>query len=208
MCPAYLAGLIGPGDRALCRHTCAHCRRSRPSGQALPGPGTCQERKPGGWASIARMANANTTSRTCLPTPRSKRCRRDQGPLDMRAGPSATQGRTWPGPLRGPVLDRTSPPRFEDDDWLCLPAIPPDRSGGTEKRVLGPPPQPSLPAVRQAILDHLPGSPPSQCPCCGCLLSTTPITLLPKQCSPGGALSSQRATPHNRIRPADDICGR
>ena len=37
---------------------------------------------------------------------------------------------------------------------------------GHPKRSLRPPPQPSLPAVRQAILDTLTKPPPAQCPHC------------------------------------------
>jgi hypothetical protein len=35
-----------------------------------------------------------------------------------------------------------------------------------EKRTVGPPPQPTLPAVRQAILNALAQPPPTQCPHC------------------------------------------
>lgn len=51
---------------------------------------------------------------------------------------------------------------------------------GRKKRVAGPPPQPSLPAVRQAILDCLFRSPPPHCPRCGCPLPSPKITNLPK----------------------------
>lgn len=97
-----------------------------------------RERMPGWWATIARMANANSISPICCRHPDQGSDRRDQGALDMRASPSATQGRTRPGPLRGPVLGRAPPPRLDDDDGLCLPAKPPDRSGGTEKKSLRP----------------------------------------------------------------------
>jgi SRSO17 transposase len=51
---------------------------------------------------------------------------------------------------------------------------------GRKKRVLGPPPQPSLPAVRQAILDRLSRSLPPNWPRCGCALQSPKIKLLPK----------------------------
>lgn len=38
---------------------------------------------------------------------------------------------------------------------------------------------PALPAVRQAILDHMSRPPPAPCPHCGCALDTSSITLLP-----------------------------
>lgn len=51
---------------------------------------------------------------------------------------------------------------------------------GRKKRVLGLPPQPSLPAVRQAILDRLSRSLPPNCPRCGCALQSPKIIFLPK----------------------------
>jgi len=51
---------------------------------------------------------------------------------------------------------------------------------GRKKRVSGPPPQPSLPAVRQAVLDHLSRPPPTHCPHCGGCLSTAHHTVMPK----------------------------
>jgi SRSO17 transposase len=49
-----------------------------------------------------------------------------------------------------------------------------------KKRVSGPPPQPSLPAIRQAIIDRLMRPPPRQCPHCGGSLSMALPLLLPK----------------------------
>ena len=51
------------------------------------------------------------------------------------------------------ILDRTTSTRVDDDDRLRLP--PQSRrlkAAGRKKRILGPPPQPSMPAIRQAIL--------------------------------------------------------
>ena len=47
-----------------------------------------------------------------------------QGPMDLRASPSATERGTWPRPLRRTILARSSPPRAHDDARLRLPAIP------------------------------------------------------------------------------------
>ncbi|MFD2780810.1 IS701 family transposase [Novosphingobium pokkalii] len=52
------------------------------------------------------------------------------------------------------------------------------RSGG--KRISGPPPKPSLPAIRQAILDRLSRPPDKPCPHCGCRPSDPPMHNLPK----------------------------
>jgi SRSO17 transposase len=51
---------------------------------------------------------------------------------------------------------------------------------GRKKRVPWPPPQPSLPAIRQAIIDRLSRPPPTCCPQCGGSLSAAEITFLPK----------------------------
>ena len=54
-----------------------------------------------------------------------------------------------------------------------------DEAGG-EKKVVGPPPQPSLPAVRQAILDVLMHTAPAPCPNCAKLLRSLRPPDLPK----------------------------
>ena len=43
-------------------------------------------------------------------------------------------------------------------------------------RVAGPPPQPSLPAVRQAIIDYLTRPPPIRCPHCSATIRDTTTT--------------------------------
>ena len=51
---------------------------------------------------------------------------------------------------------------------------------GRKKRVSGPPPQPSMPAIRQAIIDRISRPPPDQCPHCGGSLSVTHSKFPPK----------------------------
>jgi hypothetical protein len=46
--------------------------------------------------------------------------------------------------------------------------------------VAGPPPQPSLPAIRQAIIDRLAKPPDNLCPHCGSNVYDQPPTNLPK----------------------------
>jgi transposase len=53
-------------------------------------------------------------------------------------------------------------------------------AAGRKKRVAGPPPQPSLPAVRQAIIDHLTRPPPIRCPHCSATIRNNTTTNLPK----------------------------
>jgi hypothetical protein len=95
------------------------------------------------------------------------RSRRPQGAMDLRAGSPATERRTGSRPLRGAILARPPPPRAHDHDCLRFPPASPaqNRKAG-KKRINGPPPQPTLPAVRQAILELIIRPPPHQCPHC------------------------------------------
>lgn len=68
-------------------------------------------------------------------------------------------------------MDGSAPTRADDDDSLCLPPVSPPQPKEWGKRILGPPPQPSLPAVRQAILNALAQPPPARCPHCRRALS-------------------------------------
>ena len=96
-----------------------------------------------------------------------------QGALDLRAGASATEGGTRSRSLRGTILAWPPPSRPHDDDRLCLPsASPPRKPRSGEKRINGPPPQPSLPAVRHAILAHIMRWPHQRCPHCRRWLSS------------------------------------
>ena len=54
------------------------------------------------------------------------------------------------------------------------------KAAGRKKRIGGPPPQPSLPAIRQAILDLFMRPPPRRCPHCAKLLSEAAAPDLPK----------------------------
>ena len=54
------------------------------------------------------------------------------------------------------------------------------KAAGRKKRVGGPPPQPSLPAIRQAILDLFARPPPRRCPHCEKLLAEAVKPKLPK----------------------------
>ena len=54
------------------------------------------------------------------------------------------------------------------------------KTAGRKKRIGGPPPQPSMPAIRQAILNLFARAPPTYCPHCSKLLATTSTNNLPK----------------------------
>src|SRR5262245_44402382 len=89
--------------------------------------------------------------------------RYDQSQVGLRAGASAAQGGAWSRPLRRSILDRVTPTRTDGHDRLRLPPISPSQSSGAgKKRVGGPPPQPSMPAIRQAILDLFATPPPKR----------------------------------------------
>src|SRR5450756_2382453 len=54
------------------------------------------------------------------------------------------------------------------------------KAAGRKKRVGGPPPQPSMPAIRQAILDLFARPPPRQCPHCDMFLADIAKPKVPK----------------------------
>ena len=60
--------------------------------------------------------------------------RHHQGAMDLRAGASATEGRTRSRSLRRAILARPSPSCTHDDDRLRLPPVSPSRNNKTEKK--------------------------------------------------------------------------
>ncbi len=54
------------------------------------------------------------------------------------------------------------------------------KAAGRKKRISGPPPQPSMPAIRQAILDLFARPPPRQCPHCDMFLADIAKPKVPK----------------------------
>src|SRR5215470_7905057 len=106
--------------------------------------------------------------------------RYDQSQVGLRAGASAAQGGAWSRPLRRSILDRVTPTRTDGHDRLPSSNLAVSKQRGGKKRVGGPPPQPSMPAVRQAILDLFATPPPKRCPHCEKLLGETGQLNLPK----------------------------
>jgi hypothetical protein len=81
-------------------------------------------------------------------------------PACTPAAHSATCGRST-------AYARTASPRINDDDRLRFPPISPAQNGKAgKKRINGPPPQPTLPAIRQAIIERIARAPPERCPHC------------------------------------------
>lgn len=174
-------GNEGVPGRALCRRACVHRRWRCPSGSLPPEASTCRERMPGWWANIARNGErkyylcnlpADTPIKALAGAIKARWiCEQAHQQLKEELGLDHFEDRSWAG------LHRHA---FDDGYDLCLPAKPLDRSGEPEKRVHGPPPQPSLPAVLQALLGHLSRSPQERYPHCGCNITRPPPTLLPK----------------------------
>jgi SRSO17 transposase len=98
-------------------------------------------------------------------------CEQAYQQLKEELGLDHFEGRSWTGLHRHALLSMMAY-AFLQSRRLA--------KAGRKKRVLGPPPHPSLPAVRQAILDCLSRSPPRHCPYCGCSINRTPHALLPK----------------------------
>ena len=86
--------------------------------------------------------------------------RGDQGSLDLRADAPADEGRTRPRPLRGPLAGAgctttrccASSPSPSSSTCGCGSG---GKSAGTPPELPGPPPQPSLPAIRRHIVAAL-----------------------------------------------------
>jgi SRSO17 transposase len=81
------------------------------------------------------------------------------------------EGRSWIGLLRHALMTMIAY-AFLQSRRL--------KAAGRKKRVGGPPPQPSMPAIRQAILDLFAQSPPERCPHCEKLLAKRFRPNLPK----------------------------
>ena len=99
-------------------------------------------------------------------------CEQAHQQLKEELGLDHFEGRSWTG------LHTT---RLDDNDRLRLSSIPPPQGSGAEKKGIGgPPPQPSMPAIRQAILDPFARPPPLHCPHCKMLLAAAGDPNLPK----------------------------
>ncbi|KON63601.1 hypothetical protein KOEU_29300 [Komagataeibacter europaeus] len=164
----------------LCSHADTRCRWSSPAYRWPDGPAYAQGGSLTDWrAPFHRRTEILLVQSICRHFPRATgRC--DQGPMGLRTGASTTQGGIGPRSLRGAIMDRPAPTRTDVHDGLRLSPVPAPHGGRAEKRGTGPPPQPGLPAIRQAILDRILRPPTEQCPHCGNLLLQTPKRILPK----------------------------
>jgi hypothetical protein len=72
--------------------------------------------------------------------------------------------KSWPRPLRGKVVERSSSSGAHDHDRLCIPPTTPAHKREAGKKNQQTARQPTLPAVRHAIVDLIMRSSPRRCP--------------------------------------------
>ena len=156
----------GQAQSPLCRCPCTHSRRTTAADQGQ-GPATSAGGRSVAYRRIPRLRREEILSRqpACCDQP-AHLGRHHQGAVDLRAGPSAAERGTRPRPLRGTILARPSPACAHDDGRLRLPSASSPQKSERKKRINGPPPQPSLPAVRHAIVELIIRLPPQRCPHC------------------------------------------
>ncbi len=98
-------------------------------------------------------------------------CEQAHQQLKEELGLDHFEGRLWPGLHRHALMTMLAY-AFLQSRRL--------KAAGRKKRVGGPPPQPTLPAIRQAILDRMARPPPTQCPHCHKPLANNNKPTLPK----------------------------
>ena len=165
--------------RALRRCACAS-PTGRRSGSAKRATSTCPARRPGSSASgvqgRAEVLLLQPPGRHLAARPR----RRHQAALDLRAGAPAAgggtrsrplEGRSWIGLHRHALMAMIAY-AFLQHQRLAM--------GKGKKASAGPPPEPSLPAVRRAVAQHLFAAHSRQCPHCHRSLDGNRTNLLPK----------------------------
>src|SRR5882757_5100235 len=152
---------------SLCRHPCAHRRRTTTANQ---GQGPATSARGGSLAHRRTQGVGREEILSRQPAGKDRPAHLGgyhQGAMDLRTGSPTAEGRTRSRSLRGTILARPSPPCAHDDDRVRLPpASPPCNCKAGKKESNGPPPQPTLPAVRHAILELIARPPPQRCPHC------------------------------------------
>jgi SRSO17 transposase len=89
-------------------------------------------------------------------------CEQAHQQLKEELGLDHFEGRSWTGLHRHALMTMIA------YDFLQSRRL---KAAGRKKRVAGPPPQPGMPAIRQAILDLFARPPPLRCPHCQMLLA-------------------------------------
>ena len=98
-------------------------------------------------------------------------CEQAHQQLKEELGLDHFEGRSWTGLHRHALMTRIAY-AFLQSRRL--------QAAGRKKRIGGPPPQPSMPAIRQAILDLFARPPPLRCPHCEKLLADAVDPKVPK----------------------------
>ena len=99
-------------------------------------------------------------------------CEQAHQQLKEELGVDHFEGRFWTGLHRHALMTMIA--------YAFLQSPPPQSSGTEKKGISGPPPQPSMPAIRQAILDLFARPPPRQCPHCDMFLADIVKPKVPK----------------------------
>ena len=127
--------------RGRCGRISRPCACGWPMGRRCvcrDGPASiCPARRSGWWASIASSGERKYYLSNLPPDTAAEAAGfAHQGALGVRAGASATQGRTRSRSLRGPLLARAAPTCADDADRLSVPAAPAfaGRQGGKKEK--------------------------------------------------------------------------
>ena len=168
--PELATGHLGQARRAL-RHA------ARPGGRRANHPDRPSPARTGSLAArrVARERRAQILpEQSAAKDAKAPAGGRRESALGLRAGAPTAQARAGPRPFRRTLMDRAAPTCADDRHRVCLSAAcAPCHSERTAKRgalsqSAGPPPQPSLPAVRRAIIARLNAHPFASliCPRC------------------------------------------
>ncbi len=98
-------------------------------------------------------------------------CEQAHQQLKEELGLDHFEGRSWTGLHRHALMTMIAYAFLKSRRLIAA---------GRKKRVSGPPPQPTIPAVRQAILDLFARAPPTRCPHCNEQLASPRTINLPK----------------------------
>lgn len=135
MAPGQLATWHqGQARGPLCRSARAGRRRTAAAYPRYGRPASARRRSLAGRrTSFDRRAQVLPLQPACRHADQASG-RRYQGAMGLRAGPSATQGRAWPRPLRGAVMERSAPTRPDVHDRSRLPTVTSTQAGQRGKK--------------------------------------------------------------------------
>jgi hypothetical protein len=106
---------------------------------------------------------ADATIKTLVATIKARWvCEQAHQQLKEELGRDHFEGRSWTGLHRHALMTMIA---------YAFPQSRRLKAAGRRKRISGPPPQPRMPAIRQAILDLFARPPPRQCPRCDMFLA-------------------------------------